>query len=165
MISHGICLSLYDLLYLVWYFLGSSMSLQWHSFILFYSWVVFHLEKEMATHSSVLAWRIPWMEKPGRLQSMGLHIIGHDWSDLAAAVFHYIYKPTPHLFLSPSSVDRYWGCFLVSSIVNSAAKNTEVHVSLQIMVSSGYMPRNGVAGSYSSSIFSFFFMESPHCFL
>ena len=30
------------------------------------------LEKEMATHSSVLAWRIPWTEKPGRLQSMGL---------------------------------------------------------------------------------------------
>ena len=39
--------------------------------------------------------------------------------------------------------------------MNSAAKNTEVHVSLQIMVSSGYMPRNGVAGSYSSSIFVF----------
>ena len=39
----------------------------------------FHaLEKEMATHSSVLAWRIPWMEKPGRLQSMGSHRVGHD---------------------------------------------------------------------------------------
>ena len=36
------------------------------------------LEKEMATHSSVLAWRIPWMEKPGRLQSMGSHRVGHD---------------------------------------------------------------------------------------
>ena len=35
-------------------------------------------EKEMATHSSVLAWRIPWTEKPGRLQSMGLHRVGHD---------------------------------------------------------------------------------------
>ena len=43
------------------------------------------LEKEMATHSSVLAWRIPWTEKPGRLQSMGSHGVGHDWSDLAAA--------------------------------------------------------------------------------
>ena len=39
----------------------------------------FHaLEKEMATHSSVLAWRIPQTEKPGRLQSMGLHRVGHD---------------------------------------------------------------------------------------
>ena len=39
----------------------------------------------LATHSSVLAWRIPWMEKPGRLQSMESHRVGHDWSDLAAA--------------------------------------------------------------------------------
>ena len=36
------------------------------------------LEKEMATHSSILAWKIPWMEKPGRLQSMGLQRVGHD---------------------------------------------------------------------------------------
>ena len=36
------------------------------------------LEKEMATHSSILAWRIPWMEQPGRLQPTGLKRIGHD---------------------------------------------------------------------------------------
>ena len=46
----------------------------------------FHaLEKEMATHSSVLAWRIPGTEEPGGLPSMGSHRVGHDWSDLAAA--------------------------------------------------------------------------------
>ena len=46
----------------------------------------FHaLEKEMATHSSVLAWRIPGTGEPGGLLSMGLHRVGHDWSDLAAA--------------------------------------------------------------------------------
>ena len=46
----------------------------------------FHaLEKEMATHSSVLAWKIPGMEEPGGLPSMGLHRVGHNWSDLAAA--------------------------------------------------------------------------------
>ena len=39
----------------------------------------------MATHSSVLAWRIPETEEPGGLPSMGLHRVGHDWSDLAAA--------------------------------------------------------------------------------
>ena len=39
----------------------------------------------MATHSSVLAWRIPGMEKPGRLPSMGSHRVRHNWSDLAAA--------------------------------------------------------------------------------
>ena len=42
------------------------------------------LEKEMATHSSVLAWRIPGMGDPGGLPSMGSHRVGHDWSDLAA---------------------------------------------------------------------------------
>ena len=46
----------------------------------------FHaLEKEMATHSSVLAWRIPGMGEPGGLPSMGSHRVGHDWSGLAAA--------------------------------------------------------------------------------
>ena len=46
----------------------------------------FHaLEKEMATHSSVLAWRIPGTGEPSGLLSMGLHRVGHDWSDLAAA--------------------------------------------------------------------------------
>ena len=36
------------------------------------------LEKEMATHSSTLAWKIPWMEEPGRLQSLGLQRVGHN---------------------------------------------------------------------------------------
>jgi len=43
------------------------------------------LEKEMATHSSVLAWRIPGMGEPVGLPSMGSHRVGHDGSDLAAA--------------------------------------------------------------------------------
>ena len=38
------------------------------------------LEKEMATHSSVLAWKIPWTEEPGRLQSMGLQRVGLEWA-------------------------------------------------------------------------------------
>ena len=38
------------------------------------------LEKEMATHSSTLAWRIPWREEPGRLQSMGSQRVGHDFT-------------------------------------------------------------------------------------
>ena len=42
-------------------------------------------EKAMALHSSTLAWKIPWTEEPGGLQSMGPHRVGHDWSDLAAA--------------------------------------------------------------------------------
>ena len=46
----------------------------------------FHaLEKEMATHSRVLAWRVPGTGEPGGLPSLGLHRVGHDWSNLAAA--------------------------------------------------------------------------------
>ena len=49
----------------------------------------FHaLEKERATHSSVLAWRIPGMGEPGELPSMGSHRVGHDWSDLAAVAIN-----------------------------------------------------------------------------
>ena len=43
------------------------------------------LDKEMATHSSVLAWRIPGTAEPGGLLSMGSHRVEHDWSDLATA--------------------------------------------------------------------------------
>ena len=47
----------------------------------------FHaLEKEMATHCSVLAWRIPGTGEPGGLPFMGSNIVGHDWNDLAVAV-------------------------------------------------------------------------------
>ena len=45
----------------------------------------FALEKEMATHSSVLAWRIPGTGDPGRLPSMGSHRVGHDWSDSSSS--------------------------------------------------------------------------------
>jgi len=52
----------------------------------FYFTFHFHaLEKEMATHSSVLAWRIPGTGEPGRQPSMGSHRVGYDWSDLAEA--------------------------------------------------------------------------------
>ena len=37
-----------------------------------------YMEKEMAIHSNILAWKIPWMEEPGRLQSMGSQRVGHD---------------------------------------------------------------------------------------
>ena len=52
----------------------------------------FHaLEKEMATYSSVLAWRIPGTGEPGGLPSMGSHRVRHNWSDLAAAVLYHIF--------------------------------------------------------------------------
>ena len=55
----------------------------------------FHaLEKEMATHSSVLAWRIPGTGEPGGLPVIGSHKVGHDRSDLAAAAANMVYIPS-----------------------------------------------------------------------
>ena len=55
----------------------------------------FHaLEKEMATHSSTLAWKIPWMEEPGKLQSMGSQRIGHDWATSLECFHNFVDKTT-----------------------------------------------------------------------
>ena len=54
-----------------------------------------------------------------------------------------------------SSVDGHVGCFHVLAIVNSAAMNNGIHVSFSILVSSGYMPRSGISGSYGGFIPSF----------
>ena len=59
------------------------------------------LEKEMATHSSTLAWRIPWREEPGRLQSMGSLRVRHDWTT-SLSLFSFMHwrrkwQPTPVL--------------------------------------------------------------------
>ena len=65
------------------------------------------LEKEMATHSSILAWKIPWTEEPGRLQSMGLQRVGHDW----ATSLHFIhgdnYFNTDKILLHISKTTKY----------------------------------------------------------
>ena len=55
------------------------------------------LEKEMVTHSSNLAWRIPWTEKPGRLQSMGSQRVGHDW---ATSLSLFLLEPVDHNSIS-----------------------------------------------------------------
>ena len=60
-----------------------------------------------------------------------------------------------HSFLIHSSADGHLGCFHVLAIINRAVMNTEVHVSLSILVSSVCMPSSGIAGSYGSSISSF----------
>ena len=72
-----------------YYKLWSIDSWQIDQFI--YAPLTYVLEKEMATHSSSLAWRIPGTEESGGLPSMGLHRVVHDWSDLAATYTH----PTP----------------------------------------------------------------------
>ena len=70
------------------------------------------LKKEMATHSSVLAWRIPGTGEPGGLLSMGSHRVGHKWSDLAAAyevISHYGFDlPFVYLFWRHVCSDPFW---------------------------------------------------------
>ena len=63
---------------------------------------------------------------------------------------------TYHIFIH-SSVDGHLVCFYVLATVNSAAMNIGVHVYFRIMVFSRYMPRSWIAGSYGSSIFSFYY--------
>jgi len=68
-----------------------------------------------------------------------------------------------HNFFIDSSVDGHLGCFHVLAIVNNAAMNSGIHVSFSILVSSGYMPRSGIAESYGG--FILVFKESPYCLL
>ena len=79
----------------------------------FHFWVLssfrVHVEKAMAPHSSTLAWKIPWMEKPGRLQSMGSQKVRHDWAT-SLSLFTFMHwrrkwQPTP-VFLLGESQDR-----------------------------------------------------------
>ena len=68
-----------------------------------------------------------------------------------------------HNFFIYSSVDGHLGCFHVLAIVNSIAINNGIHVSFSILVSSGYMPKSEIAGSYGGFIPSYFLKESPYC--
>ena len=70
----------------------------------------------MATHSSVLAWRIPGMVEPGGLLSMGSHRVGHDWSDLAAAAATFT--------SSGSSINDLWSQITTTNIIEM--KNLEI---------------------------------------
>ena len=74
---------------------------------------MYKLEKEMATYSSVLAWRIPGTVEPGGLPSMGLHRVGHDWSNFAAAAAGCIMMSL-HLYL------KFCSCLVSISKNNSS---------------------------------------------
>ena len=87
----------------------------------------FHaLEKEMATHSSVLAWRNPWTEEPGRLQAMGLQRGRHDWRDWAlmhsSSIFSFLRNFIPFstvtasIYISTISASRFPFLRTLSSI-------------------------------------------------
>ena len=81
----------------------------------------FHaLEKEMATHSSVLAWRIPGTGEPGGLPSMQSHRVGHDWSDLAAAAAAQTIQNLKEQKCGQESLENYlwrWKCLSVRHLL------------------------------------------------
>ena len=108
----------------------------------------FHaLEKEMATHSSVLAWRIPGTGEPGGLPSMGSHRVGHDW-ETSLSLFTFMHwrrkwQPTPKKKkkripwaqepggLQPMGLQRVWHDCLISLC---ACFPADLHLSLKVII-------------------------------
>ena len=112
------------------------------------------LGKEVATYSSLLTWRIPWTEEPGRLQSMGSQRAGHDWSHWARTLM-YVCTCINHSCFIHLSIDGHLGCFCVLVIVNNASVNTKVHIYFfeLVFIFLGWLPRSEIAESCGSSIF------------
>ena len=111
---------------------GVTKSRTWLSDFTF-TFQFYALEKEMATHSSVLAWRIPGMAEPGGLPSMVSHRVGHEWSDLVAGRttkllkiwFHNVskFEQTPSLFRNGIDFRYFKNSFknlLLGNLENSA---------------------------------------------
>ena len=95
--------------------------------------IPFHeLEKEMATHSSVLAWRIPGTGKPGGLPSMGSHRVGHDWSDLAAAAAAAYTKKCTHVYTHINTRGALERCSLLEEL---GAMNNKVSWIIHCVIS------------------------------
>ena len=89
--------------------------------------------------------------RPGVLWFTGSQRVGHNWAtELNWTEYSIVYMD--HNFLIHSSIDGHLGCFHVLAVVNSATMNNRIHVSLSILVSSGYMPRSVVTGSYGGFI-------------
>ena len=96
------------------------------------------LEKEMATHSSILAWKIPGTAEPGGLPSMGSHRVGHDWSDLAAGAAALAVFPVNKLYVVslPSLKSLYYknevSEFWRNSFSREAGQAGEIRVSGEV---------------------------------
>ena len=71
--------------------LENSMDCRVHEVAKSWTWLSDFLEKEMATHSSTLAWKIPWMEERSRLQFMGSQRVRHDWETFTILLLHRIH--------------------------------------------------------------------------
>ena len=96
-----------------------------------------------------------WLTSLCIIGSRFIHFIRTDSNALLLMAEWYSIVYMHHNFFIHSSVDEHLGCFHVLAIVNRAAMNNGIHVSFWILVSSGYMPRSGIAGSYGGFIPSF----------
>ena len=115
----------------------------------------FHaLEKEMATHSSVLAWRILGTAEPGGLPSMGSHRVGYDWSDLAAAAAGWNTLPCSPNYIKCTPVTWLWPVFPGSSLVPSLTGTSLVFQWLKLCASNaggvGLIPGQGTKIPHAS---------------
>ena len=110
------------------------------------------LEKEMATHSSVLAWRIPGTGEPGGLLSLGSHRVGHDWSNLAAAQIvqvHLlkIYKELYCYYLNHQTKNCHWSLIMTyvlisKDIINSSSSMLSLWMDFYLWIYCGKIPLN-----------------------
>ena len=85
--------------------------------IYMYIYIYISLEKEMATHSSILAWKIPWTEDPGRLQSMGCQRVEHDWATSLHFTSYSTYPGGTHVW-----------CILITDLTIEKKNNIKVSV-------------------------------------
>ena len=110
-------------------------------------------EKALAPHSSTLAWNIPWMEEPGRLQSMGLLRVGHDWATFLS-LFTFMHwrrqwQPTP-VFLPGESQGAWWAAVYGVTQIRTRLKWLSSGRSLLILLKS-FLP----------GILSFYLPQGP----
>ena len=111
------CVILFYPLFQMYFTIGSRILSSWHNIYISRTTSVLQWEKAVAPHSSALAWKIPWMEEPGGLQSMGSWRVGHHWAT-SLSLFTFMHRrrkwqPTP-VFL-PGESQGQWslvGCRL-----------------------------------------------------
>ena len=120
----------------------------------------------MATHSSTLAWKIPWAEKPGRLQSMGSLRVGHDWvTSLSLFTFmHWRRKWQPTAVFLPGESQvrrslvgwRLWGSHRVGHDWNdlAAAAESLLHISYQYVLGFSHLPYSFHVNSKEANSFN-----------
>ena len=106
-------------------FLPFSLSRSTQPFIWVFSLPFEHLEKEMAVHSSAIAWKIPWTEELGRLQSMGSQRVGHDWAT-SLSHFHFEHLSDLNTYIITHLVSKAENAWLWKILMYSTIQNAHL---------------------------------------